>query len=90
VDAGNVWNWKKDTLFPGGELNTTRFYNEIGLNTGFGARFDFDFLLLRFDWGVPVWDPNYPLEERLVIRDALKNAWLFKRPIWNVAVGYPF
>lgn len=90
VDAGNVWNLKKDTLFPDGEIKLDRFYNEIAFNTGLGARFDFDFLILRFDWGVPIWDPNFPIDERLVIKSAFKNAWLLKRPIWNVAVGYPF
>lgn len=89
-DVGNVWNLKADTLFPGGEIKADRFYNEFAFNTGLGLRFDFDFLLLRFDLGVPVWDPNFPLAERLVIHDPLRDLWIFRRPVWNVAVGYPF
>ncbi len=89
-DIGNVWNLKSDTLFPGGEIKFDRFYHEFGINTGLGLRFDFDFLLLRLDWGVPVWDPNFPREDRLVIKGALKDKWLIQRPVWHVAVGYPF
>ncbi len=90
LDMGNVWNLKSDTLFPEGEFNTSRFAQEFAINTGFGFRFDFDFLLLRADWGVPLWDPNFPLLERAVIRNAFKDGWIFKRPVWNIAVGYPF
>ncbi|MBI1305890.1 MAG: BamA/TamA family outer membrane protein [Bacteroidetes bacterium] len=89
-DVGNVWNLKADTLFPGGEININRFYNEFAVNGGLGLRADFQFLILRFDWGVPVWDPNKDLENRLVIAGAFKDKWLFRRPVWNVAVGYPF
>lgn len=90
IDAGNVWNLKADTLFPNGEFSFDRFSNEFAVNTGLGFRFDFDFLLLRADWGVPIWDPNFALDERAVIRNAFKDGWIFKRPVWNVAVGYPF
>lgn len=90
IDMGNVWNLKADTLFPNGEFKLDRFTNEFAINTGIGLRFDFDFLLLRADWGVPLWDPNYSIEERAVIRNAFVDRWIFKRPVWNVAVGYPF
>ncbi|MFT5513059.1 MAG: outer membrane protein assembly factor BamA [Bacteroidia bacterium] len=90
VDVGNVWNLKKDTLFPGGEFQPERFLQEFAINSGIGLRVDADFLLLRFDWGVPLWDPNFPFEDRAVIQGAFKNGWIFKRPVWNIAVGYPF
>lgn len=90
VDMGNVWNLKQDTLFPEGEFKADRFLQEFAINTGLGFRFDLDFLLLRADWGVPLWDPNFPLTERAVIRSAFKDGWIFKRPVWNIAVGYPF
>lgn len=90
VDMGNVWNLKQDTLFPEGEFKADRFLQEFAINTGIGFRFDLDFLLLRADWGVPLWDPNFPLTDRAVIKGAFKDGWIFKRPVWNVAVGYPF
>lgn len=90
VDAGNIWNLKADTLFPGGDFVLDRFYHEIAINGGLGLRIDFEFLLLRADWGVPIWDPNFPVEDRLVINGAFRDKWLLRRPIWHVAVGYPF
>ena len=90
VDMGNVWNLKKDTLFPDGEFSADRFMQEFAINSGIGLRLDMSFLLLRFDWGVPLWDPNFPLEDRAVIQGAFKDGWIFKRPVWNIAVGYPF
>jgi outer membrane protein assembly factor BamA len=90
VDVGNVWNLKKDTLFPEGEFSPDRFLQEFAINSGIGFRLDMSFLLLRFDWGVPLWDPNFPLEDRAVIQGAFKDGWIFKRPVWNIAVGYPF
>jgi hypothetical protein len=60
------------------------------VNTGFGLRFDADFLVIRADLGIPLWDPNFALEDRLVIKNAFKDRWILRRPVWNVAVGYPF
>ena len=90
IDMGNVWNLKADTLFPNGEFDRSRFVQELAVNTGVGFRFDFQFLILRTDLGIPLWDPNFPLEDRAVIKGAFKDGWIFKRPVWNVAVGYPF
>jgi outer membrane protein assembly factor BamA len=90
LDAGNVWNIKKDTLFPDGEFNVQTFSNQIAINTGFGMRFDFDFLLLRVDTGIPIWDPNLAEVDRFVIKKAFKDSWLLRRPVWSVAIGYPF
>lgn len=90
IDVGNVWNLKADTLFPNGEFSFDRFTEEFAVNSGLGFRFDLSFLLLRADLGIPIWDPNFALEERAVIRKALQDRWLLRRPVWNVAIGYPF
>ncbi len=90
MDAGNVWNLKADTLFPNGEFKADRFLNEFAINTGLGLRLDMEFLLLRADLGIPVWDPNFELNERAVIRNFFDSKWFFNRPVWNIAVGYPF
>jgi outer membrane protein assembly factor BamA len=90
VDAGNVWNLKKDTLFEGGEFQIKDFYKEFAINSGLGLRFDFDFLLLRFDWGVQLVDPNHMLGSRWVFNQPWKKGWFGNHTVWNVAVGYPF
>jgi outer membrane protein assembly factor BamA len=61
------------------------FYNQIALNTGFGARFDFSFFIFRLDFGLKVLDPG---DNQI----GLFRSGFFDRDIWrlNFGVGYPF
>ena len=83
-DLGNVWITKQD----GGDENAVfkfdRFYRQLGFNTGLGARFDLNFLILRLDWGIPLHDPNKPAHERWIQR------FRFSDTVINFGVGYPF
>lgn len=112
VDAGNVWLFSQQNRQnpePGeGELtgnskfNFGTFYKELGIGTGFGLRFDFTFLVLRFDVGIKVYDPGRPEGERFVLDKArffrpfatrLGDGTYtnFKEPvIYNIGIGYPF
>lgn len=85
LDAGNVWLMRKDDSRPGGELTLKDFANQIALGTGFGLRYDLDFLVFRLDCGVGLHDPydtgksgyyNIPK-----FRDSLAV---------HFAIGYPF
>jgi outer membrane protein assembly factor BamA len=57
IDMGNIWNIRKDENKPGAEFNWNRFHKEIAVGSGFGARFDFSFFLLRFDFGIKLRNP---------------------------------
>ncbi len=102
VDAGNVWTLQpriiRDTegnVVENGnsQFKLNQFYKELGVGTGFGLRFNFSFLILRFDVGVKAYDPGRPEGDRFVL-DKIK----FFRPfgvnrepvIYNVGVGFPF
>lgn len=85
LDAGNVWLMRKDDSRPGGELTLKNFADQIALGTGFGLRYDLDFLVFRLDCGVGLHDPydtgksgyyNIPK-----FRDSLAV---------HFAIGYPF
>ena len=85
LDAGNVWLMRKDDSRPGGELTLKDFANQIALGTGFGLRYDLDFLVFRLDCGIGLHDPydtgksgyyNIPK-----FRDSLAV---------HFAIGYPF
>ena len=67
VDAGNIWNFRKDASFPNAELKWNRFYKEIAMNTGFGLRFDFNYIVFRTDWGIALHDPSKLEGNRWVI-----------------------
>lgn len=111
LDAGNVWSFRPvNTTDSDGNIiqdnssqfKVDRFYKEFGVGTGFGLRFDFSFLILRFDVGIKVYDPARDSGDKFVldkVRFWKPYATLgedgqyrnFKEPaIYNVGIGFPF
>lgn len=83
IDAGNIWTLKKDNRE--GHI-TSQFYNQVAIGTGAGLRFDFDYAVIRVDFGLPVRNP-YPDENGS--HSALKS--ISRRDFnLNLAMGYPF
>ena len=86
IDAGNIWTLK-DEGQPGGQFQIDKFYQQIALGSGIGLRLNFDYCVIRLDWGIKAFDPSQNEGER----------WRFV-PGWNIlkdtalhfAVGYPF
>jgi outer membrane protein insertion porin family len=76
VDAGNVWLLNEDIERPGAQF-TSRFLNELAVDAGFGIRFNFTILMLRFDFAFPL---------RVPYADSPPN----KSMVLNLAIGYPF
>ena len=92
VDAGNVWSVQTSSN-TNASFAWDKFYKEFGVGTGFGLRFDFTFLILRFDVGIKAWDPARPAGNRFVLWDAkfFKPYDLNHEPvIYNIGIGYPF
>ncbi|MCC6460047.1 MAG: BamA/TamA family outer membrane protein [Saprospiraceae bacterium] len=87
VDGGNIWTFKDDPERPNAKLRADSYKN-IALGTGFGLRFDFDYFVFRFDWGLKLRRP-YLLEGEGYWVDWTGASW---RSIsnFNLAVGYPF
>ncbi len=91
ADAGNIWLYRPDTAFKGGEFSS-KFYKEFAANAGFGLRFDFKILILRLDLGMPIRKPWLPEEQRWVF-DKINfsdRQWRRENLILNIAIGYPF
>lgn len=85
VDAGNVWLLKQDDAHPGGQLKADKFLDDIALGTGFGLRYDLEFLVLRLDLGIGI---HAPYETS---RKGYYNIPKFKDGLGlHFAVGYPF
>lgn len=87
VDAGNIWDLKKNDERPGAVFEGKDFYNDIAIGYGFGMRLDFSFFIFRIDFGIKGRDPSQPVGER----------WLqWHRKIqpadysFNLGIGYPF
>ena len=85
VDAGNIWLLKSDENRPGGEFSLKNFAEQIALNTGFGVRYDLEFLVLRLDVGIAL---HYPYDTG---KSGYYNIPSFgKGYAWHFAIGYPF
>ena len=100
TDIGNIWyrNDLNGTL-PRAEFNLSRFYKDLAVDAGLGARVDFGYFLLRFDLGFPLKDPRYgpyntgnPNAERFYTPH--KYSWFVEdvwyKPVFQFGIGYPF
>jgi outer membrane protein assembly factor BamA len=87
LDAGNVWDVKSTTKKdqPGAHFKMKNMFKEMALGTGVGIRYDFDFLVLRLDWGVGL---HMPYDTG---RSGYFNIGKFKDvQTLHFAIGYPF
>lgn len=97
ADAGNVWYLKdshpdlrhifekiSDSPYYGERLRSD-FLRQLALDAGFGFRLDMGMLVLRFDIGIPLHDPNSDGPSYFNRRHGF-----LKQPEYNLAVGYPF
>jgi len=111
IDAGNVWHFRPLNVIDqdgnitqnnSSQFQFDRFYKEFGVGTGFGLRFDFTFLILRFDVGLKVYDPARESGDKFVL-DKVRfwkpyasqggggAYYNYKEPvIYNVGIGFPF
>ena len=86
VDAGNIWTINEYETDLRKEFSFNRFYKEIAIGTGVGFRFDFSFLIIRFDFGLKLRDPSLPEGNRWLDYSNIDNQdWTF-----NFGIGYPF
>jgi outer membrane protein insertion porin family len=85
VDAGNVWLMRKDTR-TNGEFNFKRFWSEFAVDAGAGLRLDFNFFVIRLDYGFPLRDPRRAEGKRWQFKDGQA----FKTGQFQLAIGYPF
>lgn len=80
IDAGNIWLVRDDQTRPEGVFDLNKFWRQFGVNFGAGVRLDFNYFVIRLDYGVPIRDPR--------IED--NNKWTIRKGQFNLAIGYPF
>lgn len=102
LDFGNVWRLGQSEAFPGGEFRFDEFYKQIALGTGYGLRLDFTFLIVRFDFGLKLYNPQAVTTTKLAdgtyefdystgwMLDRFRNNWNSEMIIFNLGIGYPF
>lgn len=85
LDAGNVWLMHEDNERPGAKFNLKDCWNQIALGSGFGLRYDMEFLILRLDLGIALHNP-FQTEKH-----GYYNISKFKEGMsLHFAIGYPF
>jgi outer membrane protein assembly factor BamA len=100
ADVGNIWLRNEDPQKPGSGFSE-RFLGELAVGTGLGARFNFDFFIVRFDLGLQTKDPSLPPGERWLFQPkdrhqadltALNGTPYTYKPQFNfnIGIGYPF
>ena len=86
VDAGNIWTIKNYEGQKGGLFKFNSFYKELGVGYGLGLRFDYDFFLIRADFGWKAYNPaNRGKDRWTVLHPNFTNNFAM-----HFAVGYPF
>lgn len=100
TDIGNIWFRNDlDGSLKNAGLSFKKLGRDLAIASGFGARIDFNYFLIRFDLGFPVKDPRYR-------PDNIGNAnlerfyapkyggWfvdgVWQKPSFQFAIGYPF
>lgn len=89
-DAGNIWSINSDDKREGGQFSFKNFYKEVAVGTGLGLRLDFDFFLLRTDFGLKLRDPSLEEGSRWIPKN--DHTFLFRGHNWafSLGIGYPF
>lgn len=85
VDAGNIWDVTNSKFVdPKATFNSISSLKQIAVGSGFGARYDFSFLVLRLDVGLKTHEPYLNSN----------NKWFqnfnFGNAVYNIGINYPF
>ena len=57
TDIGNIWNVRKESQLPDGEFSISRLGKDIAIALGTGVRMDFNYVVIRVDFGLKLKDP---------------------------------
>ncbi|MFN0728889.1 translocation and assembly module lipoprotein TamL [Polaribacter gochangensis] len=84
IDAGNIWELTDSKFVESkAKLNSLEALKQMAVGSGFGARYDFNFLVLRIDVGFKTHEPY------LTGSKWFKN-FNFNNAVYNIGINYPF
>lgn len=87
IDAGNIWTLRNYEEQPGGQFKIDEFWKQIAVGYGVGVRLNFDYFIVRFDFGMKAVNPAYEnhRDHYPIIHPRLSRDLTF-----HFAIGYPF
>lgn len=86
IDAGNIWTLRNYDDQPGGQFKIDEFWKQIAVSYGLGLRLNFDYFILRFDFGMKAINPAYEGKDHYPIA----YPKLSRDLTFHFAVGLPF
>lgn len=83
-DLGNIWLLNEDSNRPGSGVRWTKLFKDSYITGGGGLRIDASFLVLRLDYGLILYTPNFIAGQRWV--------WQHGKPVHGpvLSFGLPF
>jgi len=84
VDAGNIWNVLDNVEDEKSVFKNFNSLKNSAVGSGFGLRYDFNFFVIRLDFGFKTYNPA----------DEESNRWFrdynFAHSVVNIGINYPF
>lgn len=84
VDAGNIWNVWDNVEDEKSVFSGLKSLENSAIGSGFGLRYDFNFFVVRLDFGFKTYNPA----------DEVGNRWFrdynFNHSVLNIGINYPF
>ncbi len=87
IDAGNIWTIREYAEQKDGQFRFDSFYKQIAVAYGLGLRLNFDYFILRFDFGMKAINPAYTTSKE---HFPILNPDLGRDLAFHFAVGMPF
>ena len=84
ADVGNIWNVADNTRFEENKFKGFSSLKDVGLSTGLGVRYDFNFFVIRLDMGLPTYVPTGDIGDRWIKNVQLRDI------VFNFGINYPF
>ena len=85
IDAGNIWDITNSNLVSEeGKFTSLSSLRYTAVGSGLGLRYDFGFLVFRFDVGFKTYEPYLPSGNRWFVNYNFGNA------VYNIGINYPF
>ena len=85
IDAGNIWDITNSSITtPEAKFKGFNSIKDFAIGSGFGARYDFGFLIFRVDAAFKTYEP-YNLDSKKWFRN-----YNFNKVLYNIGINYPF
>lgn len=85
IDAGNIWDITDSNLYTEkAKLTSLSSLKNTAVGSGIGIRYDFGFLVFRFDTGFKTYEPYLISNKKWFVNYNFGNA------VYNIGINYPF